>query len=104
MMSEATNVMLVGVGGQGTILASRVLAQLLLDAGFDVKMSEVHGMAQRGGSGTTHVRFGRRAHDDPQRLVRIGAGLGERARQCGGGQAGASAGEKQGSTGVVGHR
>lgn len=59
-MSEATNVMLVGVGGQGTILASRVLAQLLLDAGFDVKMSEVHGMAQRGGSVTTHVRFGRR--------------------------------------------
>ena len=60
MMSETTNVMLVGVGGQGTILASRVLAQLLLDAGFDVKMSEVHGMAQRGGSVTTHVRFGRR--------------------------------------------
>ncbi len=60
MMSETTNAMLVGVGGQGTILASRVLAQLLLDAGFDVKMSEVHGMAQRGGSVTTHVRFGRR--------------------------------------------
>ena len=60
MMSETTNVMLVGVGGQGTILASRVLAQLLLDAGLDVKMSEVHGMAQRGGSVTTHVRFGRR--------------------------------------------
>ena len=59
MMSDTTNVMLVGVGGQGTILASRVLAQLLLDAGFDVKMSEVHGMAQRGGSVTTHVRFGR---------------------------------------------
>jgi len=60
VMSETTNVMLVGVGGQGTILASRVLAQLLLDAGLDVKMSEVHGMAQRGGSVTTHVRFGRR--------------------------------------------
>ncbi len=60
MMSDTTNVMLVGVGGQGTILASRVLAQLLLDAGLDVKMSEVHGMAQRGGSVTTHVRFGRR--------------------------------------------
>jgi len=59
-MSETTNVMLVGVGGQGTILASRVLAQLLLDAGFEVKMSEVHGMAQRGGSVTTHVRFGQR--------------------------------------------
>ncbi len=57
-MSETKNVMLVGVGGQGTILASRVLAQLALDAGFDVKMSEVHGMAQRGGSVTTHVRFG----------------------------------------------
>lgn len=59
-MSETINVMLVGVGGQGTILASRVLAQLALDAGLDVKMSEVHGMAQRGGSVTTHVRFGER--------------------------------------------
>ena len=59
-MSETTNMMLVGVGGQGTILASRVAAQLLLDAGFDVKMSEVHGMAQRGGSVTTHVRYGER--------------------------------------------
>lgn len=59
-MSETTNVMLVGVGGQGTILASRVVAQLLLDAGLDVKMSEVHGMAQRGGSVSTHVRYGER--------------------------------------------
>lgn len=52
------NILLVGVGGQGTILASKILSQALLDAGFDVKMSEVHGMAQRGGSVTTQIRYG----------------------------------------------
>ncbi|MGI6540371.1 MAG: indolepyruvate oxidoreductase subunit beta [Bacillota bacterium] len=57
-MANTTSIMLAGVGGQGTILASRVLAQLLLDKGYDVKMSEVHGMAQRGGSVTTQVRYG----------------------------------------------
>jgi indolepyruvate ferredoxin oxidoreductase beta subunit len=57
-MARTTSIMLAGVGGQGTILASRVLAQLLLNEGYDVKMSEVHGMAQRGGSVTTHVRYG----------------------------------------------
>ncbi len=59
-MARTTSIMLAGVGGQGTILASRVLAQLLLNEGHDVKMSEVHGMAQRGGSVTTpHVRYGK---------------------------------------------
>jgi indolepyruvate ferredoxin oxidoreductase beta subunit len=51
-------VMLVGVGGQGTILTSKILAEGLLSAGYDVKMSEIHGMAQRGGSVTTHIIYG----------------------------------------------
>ena len=54
--------LLVGVGGQGTILASRIFTQGLLHAGWDVKMSEVHGMAQRGGSVSTQVRWGRRVY------------------------------------------
>ncbi len=53
-----TSVMLVGVGGQGTILAADVLAKVAAAAGFDVKLSEVHGMSQRGGSVDTVVRFG----------------------------------------------
>lgn len=57
-MPEVTNVMLVGVGGQGTILVSTILSKGLVDAGLDVKMSEVHGMAQRGGSVSTQVRWG----------------------------------------------
>jgi len=52
------NIMIVGVGGQGTLLTSRILGGLALDAGFDVKLSEVHGMAQRGGSVVTYVRYG----------------------------------------------
>ena len=52
------NVFLAGVGGQGTILASNILGQVLLNAGYDVKKAEVHGMAQRGGDVTTHFRFG----------------------------------------------
>ncbi|MDO4753548.1 MAG: indolepyruvate oxidoreductase subunit beta [Bacillota bacterium] len=52
------NILLCGVGGQGIILASKILSAGLIDAGFDVKMSEVHGMAQRGGSVTTQVRYG----------------------------------------------
>jgi indolepyruvate ferredoxin oxidoreductase beta subunit len=51
------NIMVVGVGGQGTLLTSRIIGKTALDAGFDVKMSEVHGMAQRGGSVVTFVRF-----------------------------------------------
>lgn len=53
-----TDILIVGVGGQGTLLASRVLGNLALSLGYDVKLSEVHGMAQRGGSVVTHVRFG----------------------------------------------
>ena len=50
--------MIVGVGGQGSLLASKLLGQILLSAGYDVKVSEVHGMSQRGGSVVTYVRFG----------------------------------------------
>jgi len=57
-MRENKSVLFVGVGGQGTILASKILTEGLLKSGYDVKMSEVHGMAQRGGSVTTQVRFG----------------------------------------------
>ncbi|MEA4883458.1 MAG: indolepyruvate oxidoreductase subunit beta [Clostridia bacterium] len=59
-MQETTSVLLAGVGGQGIILAGRVFSQLLLNSDCDVKMSEIHGMAQRGGSVTTHVRYGER--------------------------------------------
>ncbi len=59
-MSKITNVLLIGVGGQGIILASDVLSQVAMDAGLDVKKSEVHGMSQRGGSVSSHVRFGER--------------------------------------------
>ena len=52
------NIMIVGVGGQGTLLTSRILGGITVDAGYDVKLSEVHGMAQRGGSVVTFVRYG----------------------------------------------
>lgn len=52
------NIMIVGVGGQGTLLASKLLGRLLLEKGYDVKVSEVHGMSQRGGSVVTYVRYG----------------------------------------------
>lgn len=55
---ETRNIMIVGVGGQGTLLTSRILGGIMLGAGYDVKMSEVHGMAQRGGSVVTYVRYG----------------------------------------------
>ena len=55
---EAKNIMIVGVGGQGSLLASKLLGQLLLSQGYDVKVSEVHGMSQRGGSVVTYVRCG----------------------------------------------
>ena len=55
---ETKNVMIVGVGGQGSLLASKQLGRLLLGKGYDVKVSEVHGMSQRGGSVVTYVRFG----------------------------------------------
>ncbi len=55
---ETKNIMIVGVGGQGSLLASKLLGHLLLTEGYDVKVSEVHGMSQRGGSVVTYVRFG----------------------------------------------
>ena len=55
---QTKNIMIVGVGGQGTLLASKLLGRLLLDQGYDVKVSEVHGMSQRGGSVVTYVRYG----------------------------------------------
>ena len=58
----AVNIMIVGVGGQGTLLTSRVLGAALLSRGYDVKVSEVHGMSQRGGSVVTYVRSGDRVY------------------------------------------
>ena len=55
---ETKNIMIVGVGGQGTLLTSRILGGITTVAGYEVKLSEVHGMAQRGGSVVTFVRFG----------------------------------------------
>ena len=57
------NVMVVGVGGQGTLLTSRIIGKTALKAGYDVKLSEVHGMAQRGGSVVTFVRFGEKVNE-----------------------------------------
>lgn len=56
------NIMIVGVGGQGSLLASKLLGSLLTDEGYDVKVSEVHGMSQRGGSVVTYVRFGEKVY------------------------------------------
>ena len=58
MSNNTKNIMIVGVGGQGTLLTSRILGGITVDAGYDVKLSEVHGMAQRGGSVVTFVRYG----------------------------------------------
>ena len=57
-MMETKNIMIVGVGGQGSLLASKLLGSLFLTQGYDVKVSEVHGMSQRGGSVVTYVRYG----------------------------------------------
>ncbi len=57
---KTKNIMIVGVGGQGSLLASKLLGQLFLSQGYDVKVSEVHGMSQRGGSVVTYVRYGDR--------------------------------------------
>jgi indolepyruvate ferredoxin oxidoreductase beta subunit len=70
-MRKSYNFLLAGVGGQGTILASNVLAEVALAAGLDVKKSEVHGMAQRGGSVNTHVRW------DSERVYSPLVGMGE---------------------------
>lgn len=60
MEERVTNILIVGVGGQGTLLTSRVIAQVAVQMGFDVKVSEIHGMAQRGGSVVSQVRYGRK--------------------------------------------
>lgn len=59
---RTVNILMVGVGGQGTILASELLSRVMLEAGYEVKKSEVHGMAQRGGRVVSHVRFGREVY------------------------------------------
>ncbi|MDR1067744.1 MAG: indolepyruvate oxidoreductase subunit beta [Clostridiales Family XIII bacterium] len=59
---NAKAILLVGVGGQGTILASKILSEGFVSAGYDVKMSEIHGMSQRGGSVSTQIRFGTDVH------------------------------------------
>ena len=59
---ETKNMMIVGVGGQGTLLASKLLGKMLLEKGYDVKVSEVHGMSQRGGSVVTFVRWGQKVY------------------------------------------
>jgi indolepyruvate ferredoxin oxidoreductase beta subunit len=58
-MSDTKNILIVGVGGQGTLLASKLLGKCFLEQGYDVKVSEVHGMSQRGGSVVTYVRYGK---------------------------------------------
>jgi indolepyruvate ferredoxin oxidoreductase beta subunit len=68
-MTETCDFLLSGVGGQGTLLASNILAEVGLRAGYDVKKSEVHGMAQRGGSVSSHVRWGKSVHSP---LIAIG--------------------------------
>lgn len=62
MENDVKNIMIVGVGGQGALLASKTLGQVLLDYGYDVKVSEVHGMSQRGGSVVTYVRYGKKVY------------------------------------------
>jgi len=59
---RTTNILMAGVGGQGVILASEIVSEAMMRAGYDVKKSEVHGMAQRGGSVTSHVRFGKKVY------------------------------------------
>ncbi|MEG1650473.1 MAG: indolepyruvate oxidoreductase subunit beta [Oscillospiraceae bacterium] len=60
MNSETKNILIVGVGGQGTLLASKLMGKVFVEKGFDVKVSEVHGMSQRGGSVVTYVRYGKK--------------------------------------------
>jgi len=61
-MRDVTSVLIAGVGGQGILLASEILSDVALEAGLDVKKSEVHGMAQRGGSVVSNVRFGAKVY------------------------------------------
>ncbi len=62
MQDKVTNILIVGVGGQGTLLTSRIIAQVAVQLGFDVKVSEIHGMAQRGGSVVSQVRYGKKVY------------------------------------------
>ena len=62
MSAKTTNIMIVGVGGQGTLLASRILGNAVIRQGHDVKVSEVHGMSQRGGSVVTYVKYGEKVY------------------------------------------
>jgi indolepyruvate ferredoxin oxidoreductase, beta subunit len=66
---KVTNILLSGVGGQGAILASNILAYVFVEAGYDVKKSEVHGMSQRGGDVTTHFRYGKKVYSP---LIKFG--------------------------------
>ncbi len=61
-MMKTKSIMIVGVGGQGSLLASKLLGRLLVDEGYDVKVSEVHGMSQRGGSVVTYVKYGEKVY------------------------------------------
>lgn len=61
-MSDTMKIMIVGVGGQGTLLASRILGNVAITKGYDVKVSEVHGMSQRGGSVVTYVKYGEKVY------------------------------------------
>ena len=62
MTDQATNVLVAGVGGQGVILASDIMSDVFMEAGYDVKKSEIHGMAMRGGIVTSHFRFGKKVY------------------------------------------
>ena len=62
MENNTTNVLVAGVGGQGVILASDIMSEVFMEVGFDVKKSEVHGMAMRGGIVTSHFRFGKKVY------------------------------------------
>jgi indolepyruvate ferredoxin oxidoreductase beta subunit len=62
MSKQVTDILIVGVGGQGTLLTSRILADVAVQMGYDVKVSEIHGMAQRGGSVVTQVRYGEKVY------------------------------------------
>src|SRR5450759_4424292 len=68
---KTKSIMLAGVGGQGILLASDIMCGAIMDAGFDVKKSEVHGMAQRGGCVTSHVRYGSKVYSPLAKLESI---------------------------------
>lgn len=69
MRDKTTNILLCGVGGQGILLASEIISSVLMKEGFDVKQSEVHGMAQRGGSVVAHLRYGKKVYSP---LIELG--------------------------------